>query len=112
MSSEPVISLTPGAARKVVALLEKQGKPQGWLRLRVSSGGCSGLNLEYQLTDEKGADDKVYESNGARLLVDPKSEFFLFGSVVDYESSLMKSGFVIKNPNATSTCGCGTSFSV
>lgn len=107
-----MIGLTPAAAQKLSALLGQQGKPQGFLRIKVSSGGCAGLNLEFKLTDEKDAEDKVYEAHGARVVVDPKSEFFLFGSVVDYESSLMKSGFILKNPNATSTCGCGTSFSV
>lgn len=107
-----MIGLTQAAATKLQALLGAKGKPQGFLRVKVSSGGCAGLNLEFQLTDEKGDDDKVYESHGGKVVVDPKSEFFLFGSVVDYQSSLMKSGFVIKNPNAASTCGCGTSFSV
>ena len=107
-----MIQLTAGAAEKVKALLAKDGKPEGYLRLRVSSGGCAGMSLEFQITGEKVAEDKVYEDHGARVVIDPKSEFFLFGSIVDWESSLMKSGFTVKNPNATSTCGCGTSFSV
>ncbi len=106
-----MIALTPKAAHQVRALLEKKGKAEGFLRLKVSSGGCSGLNLEFDLTDQRTADDKVYESNGAKLVVDPKSEFFLFGSTVDYQSSLMKSGFVIENPNAKTSCSCGSSFS-
>ena len=107
-----MIGLTPGAAQKVQALLAKDGKAEGFLRIRVSSGGCSGMSLEFEVTDKKVEADKVYESHGAKLVIDPKSEFFLFGSIVDYQSSLMKSGFVVANPNATSTCGCGTSFSV
>ena len=107
-----MISLTAAAAQKLRGLLEKRGKPEGFLRLRVSSGGCSGMSLAFDLADDRKPEDKVYESNGAKVVIDPKSEFFLFGSTVDYESSLIKSGFVAKNPTATSTCGCGASFSV
>lgn len=106
-----MISITPIAAEKLAAFLQKKGTPGGFLRLRVISGGCSGLNLEMDLSDQLAQDDKVYESNGAKVVVDPKSEFFLFGSTVDYKSSLMQSGFVVDNPNAKATCACGTSFS-
>jgi len=106
-----VITITPKAAEKLRAMLEKQGKPAGFLRLRVISGGCSGLNLKMDLTDQLASDDKIFEAHGAKVVVDPKSEFFLFDSEVDYQSSLMKSGFVVQNPNAKATCECGTSFS-
>ncbi len=106
-----MISLTPVAAQKLKALLEKQGKPGGFLRLKVASGGCSGLNLEMDLGDDSRPGDEVYETDGAKVVVDPKSGFFLNGSVVDYQSSLMKSGFTVKNPNAETTCSCGKSFS-
>lgn len=105
------IDITPHAAQKLRGMLEKSGKPGGHLRLRVVSGGCSGLNLEITLDDLLAQDDKVFEKDGAKVVVDPKSEFFLFGSVVDYKSSLMKSGFVVENPNAKASCACGTSFS-
>ncbi len=107
-----MIALTAGAAQKVQALLAKGGKAEGFLRVSVSSGGCSGMSMAFEVTDQKSGDDKVYESHGAKVVIDPKSEFFLFESTVDWQSTLMKSGFVIQNPNATSTCGCGTSFSV
>ncbi|MBI5200180.1 MAG: iron-sulfur cluster assembly accessory protein [Elusimicrobia bacterium] len=107
-----MIGLTAGAAQKVQALLAKEGKPRGFLRVKVSSGGCAGMSVAFEISDQASGDDKVYESNGAKVVIDPKSEFFLFGSTVDWQSSLMKSGFVMQNPNATSTCGCGTSFSV
>ena len=107
-----MIALTAGAAQKVQAMLAKDGKAAGFLRVKVSSGGCAGMSLAFEITDQTAGDDKIYESHGAKLVIDPKSEFFLFGSTVDWQSSLMKSGFVIQNPNATSTCGCGTSFSV
>lgn len=106
-----MVSLTPRAADKLKTLLGQKGKPEGFLRIKVSAGGCSGLNLEFDVTDQRTDEDKVYESHGARVLVDPKSEFFLFGSTVDYESSMMKSGFALENPNAKSTCSCGKSFS-
>jgi iron-sulfur cluster assembly accessory protein len=106
-----VISLTPKAAEKLKGILEKKGIPQGFLRVRVTAGGCSGMNLEFDLSDRSAQDDKIYESNGVKVVVDPKSEFFLYGSTVDYQSTLMKSGFVVDNPNAKTTCSCGTSFS-
>ena len=106
-----MLSLTPKAAEKLRGILEKKGIPQGFLRVRVTAGGCSGMNLEFDLSDQMKPDDKAYESNGVKVVVDPKSEFFLYGSTVDYQSSLMKSGFVVENPNAKTTCSCGTSFS-
>lgn len=106
-----MITLTPKAAEKLHGLLERKGMPGGFLRVRVTAGGCSGLNLEFDLSDKTSADDKIYEAHGARVVLDPKSEFFLYGSTVDYQSSLMKSGFVVNNPNAKTTCSCGSSFS-
>ena len=106
-----MLSLTPKAAEKLRGILEKKGIPQGFLRVRVTAGGCSGMNLEFDLSDQTGPDDKVYETNGVKVVVDPKSEFFLYGSTIDYQTSLMKSGFVVDNPNAKTTCSCGTSFS-
>ena len=106
-----MIALTPTAADKLRGILEKKGMPQGFLRVRVTAGGCSGLNLEFDLSDKTSPDDKIYETNGVKVVLDPKSEFFLYGSTVDYQSTLMKSGFVVNNPNAKTTCSCGTSFS-
>lgn len=106
-----MISLTSKAAEKLRGILENKGMPHGFLRVRVTAGGCSGMNLEFDLSDKTNPDDKVYETNGAKLVVDPKSEFFLYGSTIDYQSSLMKSGFIVDNPNAKTTCSCGTSFS-
>lgn len=106
-----MLTLTPAAATKIQALCQKEGKVDGFLRIRVSSGGCSGLNLEFEVSNVRAQDDKTYEGHGAKVVVDPKSEFFLFGSQVDYKSSLMKSGFVLNNPNAKESCSCGTSFS-
>lgn len=106
-----MVKLTPKAAQQVKTFLEKEGKPGAFLRLRVMSGGCSGLSYEFEFTDKSRPADLVSETNGARLAVDPKSHRFLEGSVVDYVQTLMETGFKIKNPKATSTCSCGTSFS-
>lgn len=70
------------------------------------------MNLELDLSQELRPEDKVYEHHGAKVVVDPKSEFFLYGSTVDWQTSLMKTGFKVQNPNAQTTCACGTSFSV
>lgn len=106
-----MITLTTAAALKLKAILDKQGKPEGFLRLKVTSGGCSGLNLNLEITDRSLPGDEVFESHGAKVAVDPKSGFFLYGSEVDYKTSLMESGFTVKNPNAATTCSCGQSFS-
>ncbi|MBI4056290.1 MAG: iron-sulfur cluster assembly accessory protein [Elusimicrobia bacterium] len=106
-----MIILTSQAASKIKELAQKQNKPHGFLRLRVTSGGCSGLSYEFEISENTTQDDRVVEQEGAKLAVDNKSYFFVNGSVIDYVQNLMKSGFEVKNPNATSSCSCGTSFS-
>jgi iron-sulfur cluster assembly accessory protein len=105
-----MVTLTPKAAAQVKARLAKENKPAGCLRLRVTPGGCSGLNYEFAFLDQPPTGDEVSETDGARLAVEPLSLFYLNGAVVDYFSSMMRSGFEVKNPNAASTCNCGTSF--
>lgn len=105
-----MITLTERAAKKIVALAAKKGEAPV-LRVKVGSGGCSGMSYEFVVAAEIGKDDLVHEAFGAKTVVDPKADFFIGGSQVDYEESLMKSGFVVKNPQATSTCSCGKSFS-
>lgn len=105
-----MITLTERAAKKIVALAAKKGEP-AVLRVKVGSGGCSGMSYEFVVASEIAAGDIVHEAFGAKTVVDPKADFFIGGSQVDYEESLMKSGFVVKNPQATSTCSCGKSFS-
>lgn len=104
-----MVALTPKAAAQVKARLA--GKPGGVLRLKVAAGGCSGMSYEFAFADAPEAADKVFETDGARLAVDPKALFFVNGSVVDWHQSLMESAFKVKNPNATASCSCGTSFS-
>jgi len=103
------ISLTEKAAEKVKATMEKQGKNDTGLRLYVSGGGCNGF--QYGLAfDEKKDDDHVFEAHGVTVLVDDHSAQYLDGSEIDYVESVMGEGFMINNPNAVETCGCGHSF--
>ncbi len=103
------ISLSEKAAEKVKAVMEKQGKTDGGLRLYVSGGGCSGF--QYGLAFDKVAQgDQVIEAHGVKLLVDEQSAQYVEGAEVDYVESVMGEGFKVNNPNATETCGCGHSF--
>jgi iron-sulfur cluster assembly protein len=104
------ITLTDRAAEKIQKLLSGTSKGSG-LRVKVVEGGCSGF--EYQMiVGEPAAEDRVFERNGARIFLDPKSMLHLNGTELDYKDSLMQSGFVFNNPNVKGTCGCGTSFAV
>jgi iron-sulfur cluster assembly accessory protein len=105
-----MITLTERAAKKIVALASKKGLPPV-LRVKVGSGGCSGMSYEFVVAAEVAPGDLVHEAFGAKAVVDPKADFFIGGSQVDYEESLMKSGFTVINPQATSSCSCGKSFS-
>lgn len=103
------ILLTEKAAEKVKAAMEKQGKTVAGLRVYVASGGCSGF--QYGLAfDQKNPGDHVIESHGVNVLVDEQSAEYLDGSEIDYVESLMGEGFMVNNPNAVETCGCGHSF--
>ena len=106
-----MITLTERAAKKVKALAEKKGLASPVLRVKVGAGGCSGMSYEFVIDDKLEKDDQIFELAGAKAVVDPKADFFIGGSQVDYEETLMKSGFVVKNPQATSSCSCGKSFS-
>ena len=106
-----MITLTPKAAEKIQALAKSQGKTQAMLRVKVGSGGCSGMSYEFEVTDSLGKEDIVFEGHGAKAVVDPRSDFFIGGSEVDYYESMMESGFKVQNPQAKSSCSCGKSFS-
>lgn len=108
----PVLVLAEGAVRKIRELSEKLSEAKGkYLRVYVQGGGCSGYTYGFKF-DDKRSDDHLIEKDGATLLVDPQSAGLLAGSTIDYTDGLTGAGFVVKNPNATGTCGCGTSFSV
>lgn len=101
---------TDNAARKVKELIEEEGNPDLKLRVFVSGGGCSGFQYGFTFDEETNEDDASMEKNGVTLLIDAMSYQYLAGAEIDYQESIEGSQFVIKNPNATSTCGCGSSF--
>lgn len=106
------IQFTAGAANKVKALVTEEGNPRLKLRVFVTGGGCSGFQYGFTFDDESADDDTVVERDGVSLVVDPMSFQYLVGAEVDYQEGLEGSRFVIKNPNAATTCGCGQSFSI
>lgn len=111
-SAPRLISLTPKAIAHVKTLLERQEKPNGYLRVAAVGGGCSGLSYKLSVEDEPAAMDYVLEEEGLKVLLDMKSSLVLGGMELDYNDDLMNAGFAFKNPNATHSCGCGTSFGV
>jgi len=110
--SEPVISLTDRAATKVRELRDEEGNAELKLRVYITGGGCSGFSYGFTFDESVKEDDTLVTNGDVSLLVDAMSIQYLAGSQVDYESGLMGSRFVVSNPNATSTCGCGSSFSI
>lgn len=104
--------LTDSAAAKVRELVEDEGNLALKLRVFVTGGGCSGFQYGFTFDEDQAEDDTVVERDGVKLLVDPMSFQYLVGSTVDYQEGLQGSQFVIKNPNAATTCGCGSSFSI
>jgi iron-sulfur cluster insertion protein len=106
------ITLTDAAARKVQELVLGEGNPDLKLRVYISGGGCSGFQYGFSFDEDQAEDDIAVENDGVVLLVDPLSFQYLMGAEVDYAESLAGAQFVIRNPNASTTCGCGSSFSV
>jgi iron-sulfur cluster insertion protein len=102
---------TDSAADKVRQLIEEEGNAALKLRVFVQGGGCSGFQYGFTFDEETGEDDTVMEKNGVSLLIDAMSYQYLVGAEIDYKDGLEGAQFVIKNPNATTTCGCGSSFS-
>lgn len=102
---------TDSAASKVRELIEEEGNAALKLRVFVTGGGCSGFQYGFTFDEEVADDDTMMEKNGVTLLIDPMSYQYLAGAEIDYTEGLEGSQFVIRNPNATSTCGCGSSFS-
>lgn len=102
---------TDSAAAKVADLIAEEGNPELKLRVFVQGGGCSGFQYGFTFDDAVNEDDTLFEKNGVTLLVDSMSFQYLVGAEIDYKEDINGSQFVIKNPNATTTCGCGSSFS-
>lgn len=106
------IHIDKDAAEHVRVFAQQSGKPDSNLRVGVKGGGCAGMTYILDLVDAPKEDDKVIEEHGLRLYVDRKSYIFLAGTTLEYSGGLNGKGFVFNNPNAKTTCGCGTSFSV
>jgi iron-sulfur cluster insertion protein len=110
-TTESVITVTEAAAGKIRELLAEEGKTDNGLRVFVQGGGCSGFQYGLMIEEGGGVGDMEFNSNGVKLFVDPVSISYLRGAEVDFVDTITGGGFTIKNPNATSTCGCGSSFS-
>ncbi len=108
----PELVLTNAAARKIQELVLEERNPELKLRVYISGGGCSGFQYGFSFDEDADTDDIVIENDGVQMLVDPLSLQYLEGAEVDYSENLQGSRFVIRNPNATTTCGCGSSFSI
>lgn len=108
---DPLV-FTDAAAAKVAALIAEEGNPDLKLRVFVQGGGCSGFQYGFTFDEIVNEDDTKMEKNGVTLLIDAMSLQYLVGAEIDYKDDLEGSQFVIRNPNATTTCGCGSSFSV
>jgi iron-sulfur cluster assembly protein len=110
IGNERLIKVTENASRKLTGLLQKQGRPQGALRVAVIGGGCSGLQYKMDLVDGPANRDIMVQSSEVRVVVDPKSALFVSGSLLDFSDDLQKGGFKVTNPNAVAHCSCGESF--
>jgi iron-sulfur cluster insertion protein len=108
----PPLNFTDAAARKVRQLIDEEDNPALKLRVFVSGGGCSGFQYGFTFDEEIGDGDVKVENGGVTLLVDPMSFQYLAGGEIDYSEGLEGAQFIIRNPNATTTCGCGSSFAV
>jgi iron-sulfur cluster insertion protein len=108
----PEIQFSDRAARKVRELIDGEGNPALKLRVFITGGGCSGFSYGFTFDETVGDDDAVVEQAGVTLVVDPMSYQYLTGAQVDFKEDLQGSQFVVVNPNAVSTCGCGNSFAI
>ena len=106
-----MVQISEGAARQIQKLMAKQGITEGGLRVGVKGGGCSGLSYTFAWEKQPRLGDETFEGpGGATIYIDKKSLLYLNGTVLDYDTSLISKGFVFNNPNAKTTCGCGSSF--
>jgi len=107
--SDPVV-FTDNAAQKVAGLIQDEGNDNLKLRVYITGGGCSGFQYGFTFDENQADDDYMIEQDGVKVLVDAMSMTYLEGAEIDYKKDLTSAQFVIKNPNATNTCGCGSSF--
>ncbi len=111
-SFSDVLEFTDAAATKVKALIEEENNPKLMLRVFVAGGGCSGFQYGFTFDEQVQDGDTEIENGGVKLLIDPMSVQYLTGATIDFSDGLQGSQFVIRNPNAATTCGCGSSFTV
>mgnify|MGYP000237570601 CR=1 FL=1 len=107
-----MITITENAKKKALELMSEDGKSGFFIRVGVKGGGCSGLMYDLTFDNEVRANDKSYEDNGMKVVMDKKSVLYLIGTTLDFSGGLNGKGFVFNNPNADRTCGCGESFSL
>ncbi len=110
LGNEKLVKVLGGASGHLRSLLDRQGRPDGALRIAVIGGGCSGLQYKMDLVDGPQDRDILVASNGVNVVIDPKSALFVSGSELDYSDDLQQGGFKVSNPNALVTCSCGESF--
>jgi iron-sulfur cluster assembly protein len=113
-TQDQAVILSETAAREIKTIIEAQELDADKVRLRVGvkGGGCSGFSYLLDLTETQKETDEVFEQHGVKIIIDPKSLLYLGGVIVDFKDEIMGRGFVFNNPNATSSCGCGSSFAV
>ena len=111
-SPSPIVGLTESAARRVASLVAAEGNDALMLRLAISGGGCAGFQSGFSLDDSLQPDDRVFERDGVKLVIDNTSLELLGGSEIDFVEDMVGSYFKVSNPNASSSCGCGSSFAV
>ena len=107
-----MITVTEGAKKQALRLMEDEGDVNSFIRVGVTGGGCSGLMYNLSFDNEEKEGDKSFENNGVKVVVDQKSFLYLIGTTLDYSGGLNGKGFTFSNPNADRTCGCGESFSL
>ncbi len=112
VAEAPALGFTANAAQKVQSLIDEEGNPDLKLRTFITGGGCSGFQYGFMFEEQAQEDDTAVERSGVTLLVDPMSLQYLEGAEIDYKEDVSGAQFVISNPNASTTCGCGSSFSV
>ena len=112
MTERPMVSMTDNAVGRLEGMMASKGKPNLMLRVYVQGGGCSGFQYGFQFEETMADDDLEFERNGVKLLVDSMSLQYLSGAKIDFIDDLMGTRFVVNNPNAATTCGCGSSFAV
>jgi iron-sulfur cluster assembly accessory protein len=110
IGNEKLVKVLDGASSHLRSLLDRQGRPDGALRIAVIGGGCSGLQYKMDLVDGPRDRDILVPSNGVNVVIDPKSALFVSGSELDFSDDLQQGGFKVSNPNAVVTCSCGESF--